>query len=50
MLDTKFQGSKFFGSGEEDFLRVFAIYGHSGLFDQQIKTIRTNFHFLNPEG
>ena len=28
MLHIKFQGNRSMGSGEEDFLRVFTIYGH----------------------
>ena len=30
MLHTKFRGNRPAGSGEEDFLRVFIIYGHGG--------------------
>ena len=30
MLHTKTQGHRPFGSGEEDFLRVFTIYGRGG--------------------
>ena len=30
MLHTKFQGYWSTGSGEEDFLRFFTIYGHGG--------------------
>ena len=30
MLHTKFHGNRPAGSGEEDFLRVFTIYGHGG--------------------
>ena len=30
MLHTKFQGHRPFGSREEDFLKVFTIYGHGG--------------------
>ena len=30
MLHTKFQGHWSTGSGEEDFLNVFTIYGHGG--------------------
>ena len=30
MLHTKFQGHRSIGSGEEDFLRLFTIYGHGG--------------------
>ena len=30
MLHTKFRGNRPTGSGEEDFLKVFAIYSHGG--------------------
>ena len=30
MLQTKFRENRPDGSGEEDFLRVFTIYGHDG--------------------
>ena len=30
MLHTKFQGHRPFGSGKEDFFKVFTIYGHGG--------------------
>ena len=30
MLHTKFQGHQSVGSGEEDFFKVFTIYGHGG--------------------
>ena len=30
MLHTKFQGHRSIGSGEENFLKVFTIYGHGG--------------------
>ena len=30
MLHAKFRGNRSTGSGEEDFLRVFTIYGHGG--------------------
>ena len=30
MLHTRFHGNQPAGSGEEDFLRVFTIYGHGG--------------------
>ena len=32
MLHTKFQGHWSIGSGEEDLLKVFTIYGHGGHF------------------
>ena len=39
MLYAKFHGSLFLGSGEEDFLGVFTIYGHGGHLGQQTETI-----------
>ena len=42
MLYTKFGGNKPAGSGEEDFLRVFTIYGHVTQMPQ------TNFRSPNP--
>ena len=30
MLHAKFQDPRISGSGEEDFLKVFTIYGHGG--------------------
>ena len=30
MLHTKFRGNRPAGSGEDDFKKVFTIYGHSG--------------------
>ena len=30
MLHIKFRGNRPVGSGEEDFLKVFTIYGHGG--------------------
>ena len=33
MLHNKFQGDRPFGSGEEDFFKVFTIYGHGGHLD-----------------
>ena len=30
MLHTKFRGNRLAGFAEEDFLRVFTIYGHGG--------------------
>ena len=43
MIHTKSQGHRPSGSGEEDFLRVFTIYGHGGHLGHVTKTIRTNF-------
>ena len=43
MLHTKSQGHWPSGSGEEDFKRVFTIYGHGGYLGQVTRTISTNF-------
>ena len=43
MLHTKSQGHRSSGSGEEDFLGVFSIYGRGGHLGHVTKTIRTNF-------
>ena len=39
MLHTKFQGHQPFGSEEEDFLKVFTIYGYGGHFGHVTKTV-----------
>ena len=43
MLHTKSQGHLPSGSGEEDFKRVFTIYGHGGHLGHVTRTIWTNF-------
>ena len=43
MLHTKSQGHRPSGSGEEDFLSVFTIYGRGGHLGHVTKTIITNF-------
>ena len=43
MLHTKFRGNWPAGSGEEDFLKVFTIYGHGGHLGHVTWTIFTNF-------
>ena len=43
MLHTKFQGHRPFGSGEEDFFKVFTIYGHGGHLGHVTWTSLTNF-------
>ena len=48
MLHTKPQGHWPFGSGEEDFSRVFNIYGRCGHLGQVTQTPRTNFRSPNP--
>ena len=46
MLHTKFSGNQPAGSGEEDFLRVFTIYGHGGHLGHvtRIMSIPESFH------
>ena len=44
MLHTKFRENRPAGSGEEDFLRVFTIYGHSGQLGHVTQMPGTNFH------
>ena len=43
MLHVKFQDHRTSGSGEEDFLRFFTIYGHGGHLGQVTWTIYINF-------
>ena len=49
MLHTKFPENRPVGSGEEDVLRVFTIYGHSGHLGHVTRIMLINFHFLVPE-
>ena len=49
MLHTKFHENQPAGSGEEDFLRVFTIYGHGSHLGHVTSIMLTNFHFLVPE-
>ena len=49
MQHTKFRGNRPAGSGEEDFLRVFTIYGCGGHFGHVTSIMSTDFHFLGPE-
>ena len=49
MLHTKFRGNWPAGSGEEDFLRVFTIYGRGGHLRHVTSIMLINFHFLVPE-
>ena len=44
MLHTKFQGHRSIGSGEEDFLKVFTIYGHGSHVGHVTKLICINFN------
>ena len=43
MLHAKFQDHRTSGSGEEDFLKVFTIYGHGGHLGHVTWTIYINF-------
>ena len=49
MLHTKFCGNRPAGSGEEDFLRFFTIYGHGGHLGHLTSIMSSDFHFLVPE-
>ena len=49
MLHTKFRGNQPAGSGEEDFFKVFTIYGHGGHLGYVTRIMLKNFHFLVPE-
>ena len=44
MLHTNFQGHRPFGYAEEDFLKVFTIYGHGGHLGHVTWTVCTYFH------
>ena len=44
MLHAMFQDHRTSGSGEEDFLKVFTIYGHDGHLGHVTWTIYINFH------
>ena len=48
MLHTKFRGNRPSGS-EEDFLRVFTIYGRGGHLGHVTSIMSSDFHFLVPE-
>ena len=49
MLHTKFRKNRPAGSGEEDFSRVFTIYGRGGHLGHVTSIMLINFHFLVPE-
>ena len=49
MLHTKFHGNQPAGSREEDFKRVFTIYGHGGHFGHVTSIMSSDLHFLVPE-
>ena len=48
MLITKFQGHWSIGSGEEDVLKFFTIYGHGGHTGHVTMTVCIYFHSLSP--
>ena len=50
MLHTKFRENRPAGSGEEDFRRVFTIYGRGGHLGHVTKMPRTNFRSPYPRG
>ena len=45
MLHTKFRENRPACSGEEDFLRVFPIYGHDGHLSHVTRIMLINFSF-----
>ena len=49
MLHTKFRGNRPAGSGEEDCLRVFTIYGRCSHLGQVTSIMSSDFHCLEPE-
>ena len=46
ILHTKFRGNRPTGSGEEDFRRVFTIYGHGGHLGYVTSIMSSDLHFL----
>ena len=49
MLHTKFCKNRPAGSEEEEFFRVFTIYGHGGHLGHVTSIMSSDFHFLVPE-
>ena len=49
MLQTKFNGNRPASSGEEDFYRVFTIYGRGYHLGHVTCIMLSDFHFLVPE-
>ena len=49
MLHTKFHGNRPAGSGEEEFWRVFTIYGRGSHLGHVTSIMSSDFHFLVPE-
>ena len=50
MAHAKFQDKRIFGSGQDDFLKVFTIYGYGGHPQQVTKMILQNLCSLFPRG
>ena len=48
-LHIKFRGNRPTGGGEEDFYRVFTIYGHGGHLGNVTSIMSSDFYFLVPE-
>ena len=49
MLNTKFRGNRPSGSGEEDFRRIFTIYGRVSHLGHVTSIMLSDFRFLVPE-
>ena len=49
MPHTKFRGNPPASSGEEEFRRVFTIYGYNGHLGNVTSIMSSDFHFLVPE-
>ena len=49
MLHTKFHGNRPAGSGEDDFLSVFTLYGRGSHLGHVTSIMLINFHFLVPD-
>ena len=49
MLHTKFHGNPSASSREEDFCRVFTMYGRGSHLGHVTSIMSSNFHFLVPE-
>ena len=49
MLHTKCRGNQPAGSTEEDFRRIFTIYGRVGHLGHVTSIMSSDFHFLVPE-
>ena len=49
MLHTKFRGNRPAGSGEEDFLKGFTIYGQGGHLGHVTSIRSSDSHFLVPK-